>query len=41
MKGGITKPMDDVESAGQLLNFLLKSYNLSLEDVLELQNKMR
>lgn len=33
--------MDDEESAGQLLNFLLKSYNLSLEDVLELQNKMR
>ncbi|MBE7047602.1 MAG: integrase [Ruminococcaceae bacterium] len=33
--------MEDEESAGQLLNFLLKSYNLSLEDVLELQNKMR
>ena len=33
--------MDDEESAGQLLKFLLKSYNLSLEDVLELQNKMR
>ena len=33
--------MDDEDSDGKLLHFLLKSYNLSLEDVLELQNKMR
>ncbi len=33
--------MDDEESAGQLLNFLLQRFNLSLEDVLELQDKMR